>query len=463
LCYHFNTTLNAKFKYIIKINKNWGDLIMDPSIFKAYDIRGIYPKDLNEETAYKLGKAFVVYNNVKEVVIGRDLRKSSDLIYENLSKGIIEQGANVIDIGISSTPMFYFAARTHESGIMITASHNPAKYNGFKMCKKNAIPIYGEMIQELKNLILKNEFYVSEKGNIIKKDIIEDFIKFNLSEYDDKGKELNIVIDAGNGMAGFTYPKVFDKINTIKYTPLYFDIDLSFPNHEANPLKLENVKDLIEIVIKEKADFGVAIDGDCDRCMFIDEKGNYISADLITALIGQELLKNNKGKTILYDLRSSWSVKEALYDGNPIMCRVGHAFIKQQMRQTDAIFAGELSGHFYYKELANTESSIITILKIAELVKNKPLSELIKPLKKYYASGEINFEVENKDEKMKEIAEIFKDGNVLWLDGIKIEYNDFWFNIRASNTEPLLRLNLEAKTKEKMEEMLNKIKLLILK
>lgn len=434
---------------------------MNEEIFKAYDIRGKYPNDLNEEIAYKLGRAFVIYNNVKEVVIGRDLRESSESIFHNLSKGITDQGANVINIGLSSTPLFYFSVMNHESGIMITASHNPAKYNGFKMCKKNAMPIYGDMIQEIKSLIIENKFPNSTKGKIIEKNLIDDFINLNLSEFEDKGKNLKIVIDAGNGMAGFTYPKIFDKIKSIKYVPLFFDVDLTFPNHEANPLKPENVEDLRKKVIEEEADFGVAIDGDCDRCMFVDEKGDLISADLITALIGKDILEKNPGKTVLYDLRSSWSIKESLSNGNPIMCRVGHAFIKEQMRETDAIFAGELSGHFYYKELSNTESSIITILKVAQLVKEKNLSELIKPLKKYYASGEINFEVENKIEKIKELEEVFNKGNISWIDGIKVEYEDFWFNVRASNTEPLLRLNIEAKTKDKMNEIKDKIEEII--
>ncbi len=436
-------------------------ITIDPNIFKAYDIRGIYPEQLDEKMAYNLGRAFIVYTKAKEVVIGRDMRTSSPIVYENLIKGITDQGANVINIGISSTPLFYFAAIKYESGIMITASHNPSKYNGFKMCSSKVQPIYGDMIQELKELIIKEEFPKAEKGTITDIDIMNDFIKHNLATYNDQGKVLKIVIDAGNGMAGFTYPKVFDKINTIDYSKLFFDIDLTFPNHEANPLKPENVKDVKKAVVEEKADFGVAIDGDCDRCMFIDEKGEFISADMITALVGQELLQDNPGKTILYDLRSSWSVKEALKNGKPIMCRVGHAFIKQQMRETDAIFAGELSGHFYYKNLSNTESSIITILKIAELVKETPLSQLIAPLKKYFASGEINYEVQNTNNKMKEISEIFNEGKTSDLDGVKIEYSDFWFNVRASNTEPLLRVNVEAKTEEKMIEIRDKLKEII--
>lgn len=438
-------------------------ITIDSKIFKAYDIRGIYPKELDEETAYKLGRAFIIYTKAKEVVIGRDMRKSSDVLFKNLTKGIIDQGANAINIGISSTPMFYFASMKYESGIMITASHNPAEYNGFKMCSSNVKPIYGDMIQELKNLIIAANFSeVKEKGTIKDLDVTKGFVKQNLTTYNDEGKVLKVVIDAGNGMAGFTYPKVFDKLNTIDYSKLFFDIDLTFPNHEANPLKPENVKDIKKAVVKEGADFGVAIDGDCDRCMFIDEKGEFISADMITALVGRELLQNNPGRAVLYDLRSSWSVKESLKTGKPIMCRVGHAFIKQQMRETDAIFAGELSGHFYYKELSNTESSIMTILKIAELVKETPLSELIAPLKKYFASGEINYKVENKENKMKEVAEIYSKGETSWLDGVKVEYPDFWFNVRASNTEPLLRVNVEAKTKEKMIEIRDKLKEIIL-
>ena len=444
-------------------------IIIDPKIFKAYDIRGIYPEQLNEEDAYKIGRAFVTFLECKEVVVGQDMRKSSPVLFKSLIKGITDQGADVIDIGYCSTPYFYFGTAKHEAGIMVTASHNPAEYNGFKMCRKNAIPISGATgIMDIKDLVVKNDFSSPEnKGKVIKKDIMANFIKHNTSFFNPNGKKLKIVIDTGNGMGGYTYSKVFENIN-LKVIPLYFDIDMSFPNHEANPIKLENVKDLQKKVIEEKVDFGLAVDGDCDRCVFIDEKGEYISADLMTALVAKELLKKNPGSTILYDLRSSWIVKEVIEEngGKAVMCRVGHAFIKKQMREENALFAGELSGHFYFKDSFFTESSIISTFLVANMVKEeeKPLSEIIAPLKKYFASGEMNFEVNDKEEKMEELLKIFKDDakDISKMDGIRLEFDNWWFNVRPSNTEPLLRLNLEAKTKEKMEEMVEKVKKIII-
>jgi phosphomannomutase len=435
-------------------------------IFKAYDIRGTYPDQIDEDAAYKIGRAFVAFLGCKEVVVGQDMRKSSPDLFDGLVKGITDQGADVIDIGHCSTPYFYFGTANHEAGIMVTASHNPAKYNGFKFCRENAIPISGDTgIQDIKKLAVENNFPDSEKkGKITKKDIMQDFIDHNLKflNKETDQKKLKIVIDTGNGMGGYTFPKVFDKID-VEVVPLYFDVDMTFPNHEANPIKPENTADLQKAVVENNADFGVAIDGDCDRCVFIDEKGEYISADLTTALVASELLEKNPNSTILYDLRSSWATEEFIEEnkGKPIMCRVGHAFIKKHMREENALFAGELSGHFYYRDSFFTESTIISTIITINILReeNKKLSELVKPLKRYFASGEINSQVTDKENKIKEILEMFKDKakTVSHLDGIKLEFDDFWFNIRPSNTEPYLRLNLEAKTKEKMEEMRDKL------
>jgi phosphomannomutase len=441
-------------------------MTVNEKVFKAYDVRGIYPDEIDEDTAYKIGQAFVTFLGCKEVVVGQDMRESSPELFEALAKGITDQGADVIDIGYCSTPYFYFGTAKHKAGIMVTASHNPAEYNGFKFCRENAIPISGDTgIQDIKDLTIKNEFTVSEKkGNITKKEIMQDFIDHNLKFLNKnlEGKKLKLVVDTGNGMGGYTFPKVFEKIN-VDIIPLFFEIDMTFPNHEANPLKLENVKDLQKAVVDNNADFGVAIDGDCDRCVFIDEKGEYISADLMTALVAKELLKDNPGSTILYDLRSSWTTKETIEEnsGKPSMCRVGHAFIKEQMRKEDAMFAGELSGHFYYRDSFFTESSIISTIIIINMLRreSKSLSGLIAPLKRYFASGEINSEVKDKEGKMNELEGTFKGEakTVSHLDGIKLEFDEWWFNVRPSNTEPLLRLNLEAKTEEKMEEMRDRI------
>ena len=440
--------------------------IVNEGIFKAYDVRGVYPSEIDEDVAYKIGRAFVAFLSCKKVVVGQDMRKSSPSLFEALTRGITDQGADVIDIGACDTPYFYFGTAKYEAGIMVTASHNPAKYNGFKFCSKNAIPISGDTgIDDIRKLVVKNSFSEQKKkGKITKKDIMQDFITHNLKFLAKipGSKKLRIVIDTGNGMGGYTFPKVFAGVD-VEVIPLFFDIDMSFPNHEANPLKMENVKDIMASVKKNKADFGVAIDGDCDRCMFIDEKGNYISADLMTALVAGELLKKKPGSAVLYDLRSSWSTKEFIekMKGRPVMCRVGHAFIKKQMREEDAIFAGELSGHFYFKDSFFTESSIISTLLVINMLREekKKLSELVSPLTTYFASGEINSEVKDKDAKMKELVNMFKkEAKIIsHLDGIKLEFNDWWFNVRPSNTEPLLRLNLEAKTKDKMEQMRDRI------
>jgi len=426
-------------------------------IFKAYDIRGIYPKDLDEEIAYRIGRAFVIFLKTKEVVVGRDGRLSSPQIFEALTKGITDQGADVIDIGLSSTPMFYFEAAKSGASIMVTASHNPKEYNGFKFCRENAIPISGDTgIKDIKKLVEENDFKEPEKkGKIIKKDILNDYIKHCLN-FVQTDKPFKIIVDAGNGMGSYTFPKIFEKL-PFNFIPLYCKMDFNFPNHEPNPLNYETLKDLQNKVIKEKADIGIALDGDGDRCIAVDEKGNIVNCDLMTALIGKSLLKTHPGSLILYDLRSSKIVKEVVEENNgkAKMCRVGHAFIKQQMRDENALFAGELSGHFYYKDSFFTESSFITTAILLNLMaqEDKPLSKLAEPLKKYFQSGEINSDVADKESKIKEIEEKFKDAEKsLHLDGLSIYYQDWWFNVRPSNTEPLLRLNLEAKSKELMEE-----------
>jgi phosphomannomutase len=425
-------------------------------IFKAYDVRGIYPTDLNEEIAYKIGRAFVTFLKIKEVVVGRDGRLSSPQLFEALVKGITDQGANVIDIGLCSTPMFYFGASNSEASIMVTASHNPKEYNGFKFCRENVIPISGDTgIQDIKGLVEKNEFEEAEKGTITKKEIMEDYIKHNIS-FVKTDKPFKIIVDAGNGMGSYTFPKIFEKLH-FKFIPLYCEMDFNFPNHEPNPLKYETLRDIQKKVVEEKADLGIALDGDGDRCIAVDEKGNIVHCDLMTALIGKSLLKEKPGSRILYDLRSSKTVKEIIEEnkGQATMCRVGHSFIKKQMRDENALFAGELSGHFYYKDSFFTESSFITTAILLNLLdqENKPLSELVEPLKKYFQSGEINSDVDDKEAKMKKLEEHYKDADkILHLDGVSVYYKDWWFNIRPSNTEPLLRLNLEADTKELMEQ-----------
>ena len=444
-------------------------------IFKSYDIRGIYPSELNEETAYKIGRAFVVSQQAKEIFVGKDARISSPAIFSALSKGITEQGAIVVDIGLCSTPMFYFALGflKVKHGIMVTASHNPKEYNGFKLCKNTTVPIGGNTgIKEIEQLVEKNVFPAAkQKGKIIKKEFVDDYIKsmaFYVNQYIDSNRKLKIVVDAANGMGAYEFSLLFKKFE-IEFIPLFCDVDFTFPNHEADPLKPKNLVDLQKSVIKHKADFGVALDGDADRCFFVDEIGQIISGDLTTALISRILLEKNTVKssssknqkqTILYDLRSSHIVKETIEQqyGIPIMTPVGHANIKKIMREHNAIFAGELSGHFYYKDNYYAESSFITTALIMQLLSSSQnkLSEIAAPYRKYFHTGEINFIVKDKDSITKKIKDNFSHDETLSktfeLDGITMEFDNWWFNIRMSNTEPLLRLNLEATSRKLMEE-----------
>jgi len=435
------------------------------SIFKAYDVRGIYPEQLNEDIAYKIGRAFVEFLKCKNVVIGRDMRLSSGLLFKALAEGITDQGADVIDIGLSTTPMLYFSVANHgfDSGLMVTASHNPKEYNGIKFTREKAIPISDATgIKEIEKLVEKNNFKKPEKGRIIKKDVLKDYINFVLSFVNLKNiKPLKVVMDASNGMAGMIAPKIFEKIN-IEIIPMYFELDGSFPNHQSNPLILENRRDIMKKVVDEKADLGIAWDGDADRCFFIDEKGRFLQGDFITGLLAKNILKKHPNAMILYDLRASWFVKDIIEKngGRSRMCRVGHSFFKQYMRDENAIFAGEVTGHYYYKyNDFYIDNGMIPALQMIELIsiKNKSFSEILKPAENYFISGEINSEVEDKKAVMKNLEQEFSDGKIFHMDGVSVEYDDWHFNVRPSNTEPLLRLNLEAKTKEKMEEMRDKI------
>jgi len=435
---------------------------INSSIFKAYDIRGIYPKDLNEEVAYLVGRAVVVLTGAKTVVVGYDARFSSDSLVSAVMKGVTEQGANAVNIGLATTPMLNFAVaeyREHEAGIMVTASHNPKEYNGLKLCYENALPI-GENtgMADLKKLVMEGKFSSAPAGKIIKKEILDAYVKKVLSLVDlEKIKPLKIVVDTGNAVGAIPLPEIFKKL-PCKFIPLYFELDGNFPNHEANPLKEETLVDLKKKVLEEGADLGVAIDGDADRIGFVDEKGETVRADLILTLIAKKLLEEKPGELILYDVRSSRVVREEVESagGRAEMCRVGHALIKKQMLDNGALLGGEFSSHFYYRDFYKVESGDLTMLKLLEIISQseKSFSEIVAPLLRYYHSGEINFEVSDKAGKMKELEDKYADGakEISHLDGIRLDFTDWWFNVRPSNTEPLLRLNLEAKTKELMEQ-----------
>ena len=426
-------------------------------IFKAYDIRGIYGQDLDESIAYDIGRAYVTFTKARTVVVGRDCRPHGVPLQEALIKGITELGSDVIDIGECSTPMNYHANGYYkaEGSVMITASHNPAEWNGFKMCLANAVPISGATgIADMERIIAEKSFDApaAKPGTVTKKEILSIYCD-HIQKFINFGRRPKIAIDYANAM-GILEAKTF--ADAVDQTALYGDMDGTFPNHEGNPLHHDTLEALRAEIRKGGYDFGIAFDGDADRVGFIDEKGDIIPMDLTTALIAEDVLSREKG-VIFHDLRSSHVVPEVITaaGGTPMMSRVGHAFIKKQMRDNNALFAGELSGHYYFRDNFVTESSAMAVLAICNMVthSDKPLSELIAPLRKYFCSGEINTRVaRDPQEILAELKKKYADGKVYELDGVSVEYPTWWFNVRCSNTEPLVRLNLESTaSKEEME------------
>lgn len=422
-------------------------------IFKAYDIRGIYGRTLTADTAYRIGRAFVQFLGCRRVVVGRDMRSHSPTVFEALARGLTKQGADVIDLGVCSTPMSYFAngRLRADGGIMITASHNPGQWNGFKMCRDRAIPISGATgIADIERIVNNDSFdEPSGTGRISSYDVCPEYCE-HVRQFAEFTSPPAVAVDYANGMGIVEAGALRDLLGL---DGLYDELDGSFPNHEANPLKLETLAALQDKVRSGSYAFGIAFDGDADRVGFLDENGEIVPMDLVTALIAQALLQREKGP-ILYDLRSSWAVREVIREngGEPVMSRVGHAFIKQQMREAQAVFAGELSGHYYFRENYYTESSALAVLQVANLLKDGGvLSELLRPLRRYTGSGEINSEVDDVAAVFARLKERFTDGRIFELDGLSIEFDDWWFNLRPSNTEPLVRLNLEARTREMME------------
>ncbi len=428
---------------------------MDPSIFKAYDIRGIYPTEINEEVAEAIGRAYIEFTGAKKVVVARDMRPHSVKLFAGLSRGMTAQGADVIDLGLASTPMSYFANGTlkADGSVMITASHNPGEWNGFKLCIANAVPISGVTgIMEIRDIAMKGAWKKSEKtGKVSTYDIAPEYAKF-LRSFAGMNRKLKIVVDYANAMGLYEFAGIADLFEVI---PMYDVLDGTFPNHEANPLHLATL-DAIRAKVREVgADFGAAFDGDADRCGFIDDRGEIIPMDLFTALIAQDILSRGPA-TILYDLRSSRAVKECIeeHGGKAIMSRVGHAFIKAQMREHDAVFAGELSGHYYFKQNFTAESQGLAVVMLANLLckSGKKVHELVDPLRKYSSSGEINSRVEDAAVILAQLKKDYADGHQFELDGLSVEYKNWWFNVRSSNTEPLLRLIVEADTEALMVE-----------
>lgn len=437
------------------------------SIFKAYDIRGIYGQDLNEDIFYRIARAyaqFCGFTGKGKVVVARDCRTSSDSMFAAFAKGLVDEGVDVLDIGMASTPMSYFANATlkADGSVMITASHNTKEWNGCKLCKANAVPISGATgikdIEKIFEGISLNE-PPAGVGEVTKVDVSAQYAE-HVKTFAHLKRPLHLALDFANGM-GIAEAAAF-KDSMITYDALYGEYDGNFPNHDANPLKTETLADLQAFIRANpgKYAFGVAYDGDADRAGFVDEKGDIIPMDFTTALISQDMLASNPGAACFYDLRSTKVCEEviAAAGGKPMMSRVGHSFIKEQMRQNDAIFAGELSGHYYFKANSTAESSSMATFALANIVSasDKPLSELIKPLRKYFQSGEINTKtVTPPAEILAKVKSIYAaKARVFELDGVSVdawETEGYWANVRMSNTEPLVRLNLEGKTKEIME------------
>jgi phosphomannomutase len=447
---------------------------LNPDIFKAYDVRGIYPSEINEEGARAIGAAFIAYLNAGRVAVGRDMRLSSPALAAAFIDGVTSQGADVVDYGMISTDMLYFAVAADrlEGGVQITASHNPKQYNGMKMVRQEAFPLSGEAgISDIREMIAASRLPApaARRGVVTSKDALDAYIDHVMSFIDASIiKPFNVVLDAGSGMGGLVAPKLFDRL-PCRTTRLCFQIDGSFPNHEANPLIEENRRDIVERVVAERADVGIAWDGDADRCFFITGAGEFVSGDFVTALLAEAFLMKHPGASIIYDLRASNAVKDvvAQYGGNALMNRVGHAFIKQRMRETNAIFGGEVTGHYYFRDNFYADNGFIPALLMLELMskKGQSLHALIAPLsKKYFISGEINSKLASMDlvpAKLEQIAERYADGHQYKLDGLSVEYADWHFNVRPSNTEPLLRLNLEATAPDLMARKRDEVVALI--
>ena len=432
----------------------------DSSIFKTYDVRGEYPATIDETLVESFGIAFVNKFNLKKVAVGYDGRISSPTLTEALIKGVTLAGAGAVDLGISSTDMTYVASAIYpdvDGAVMITASHNPKQYNGFKVVLKNAIAVSGpDGLDEIRDMLINDKFQMTNfKGKVEKRDMYDAYRDRLVSVIDKEAlKPLRVVIDAGNGVAGFIIKKVFANL-PVEIIPLYFEIDGNFPNHQPSPIEEKNIADLKKKVIEEKADLGLAFDGDGDRVAFVNEKGEGISASIALAMIAKNLLEKHPGARILYNVNCSWIVKETIlkYSGIPSITPVGHSLIKAQMRKEDGFFAGEHSGHYFFKELFYADSGMLASLIILEMISKagRPISDLTKEFDIYFACEEINTKVADPKGKIDKIKNKYADGKVLTLDGLRVDYADWWFTLRSSNTEPLLRLNVEAKTAELME------------
>jgi phosphomannomutase len=447
---------------------------INPDIFKAYDVRGLYPGEINEEVARLIGRGFAAYLKTDRVAVSRDMRVSSPGLAAAFTDGVLMQGTDVVDCGMLGTDMLYFAVAQDNlgGGAQITASHNPKEYNGVKMVRSGALPLSGDAgIGDIRSMIASNALPAPapRQGSRVSRDIVPEYVEKVMSFIDPGAIEpFSVVLDAGSGMAGLVAPTLFARL-PCRLTTLCFTIDGTFPNHEANPLIEENRRDITAEVVRQKADIGIAWDGDADRCFFIDGTGEFISGDFVTALLAEAFLLKEPGATIVYDLRASHAVKDVVgrYGGRALENRVGHAFIKRRMREEDAVFGGEVTGHYYFRDFYYADNGFIPALLILELMskKKQSLRDLLQPFRdRYFISGEINTKLASMldvPKKLEAIEARYKDGRIEKVDGISVEYPEWHFNVRPSNTEPLLRLNLEAKSPALMAQRRDEVLALI--
>jgi phosphomannomutase len=436
--------------------------VLDPKVFKAYDIRGIHPEELDEVGAYAIGRAYVDEFEPKAIAVGRDMRLSSPSMAESVMRGAAEAGADVVDIGMVGTEMVYFAVGDLdlEGGIMVTASHNPKEYTGMKIVRRGALPVGGDsglLDIRARAMALADVPQGQTPGHVRQEDIWPPWVDAVLSFIDVEAvKPLRVVIDAANGMGGVMLPPVLERL-PIEAVPYFFEPDGTFPNHEPNPLLPENREFIIEKLRAERADLGVAFDGDADRCFFVDDTGEFVPGDFVTALLAESILEKAPGAKILYDVRASWAVPQTIEraGGIPLVNRVGHAFFKHRMREEGAVFGGEVSGHYYFQDFSRADSGVIPFLLMLELIskRGRKLSELLAAYReRYFITGELNTPVADVALKLQELKERFgPEGSVSHLDGLSVDAEDWHMNVRPSNTEPLLRLNLEALSSDLME------------
>jgi phosphomannomutase len=433
--------------------------MLDPKVFKAYDIRGVYPTELDEDGARAVGRAYVEQFEPRRIAVGRDMRFSAPAMAQAVIEGATDAGADVVDIGMVGTEMVYFAVDSLglDGGIAVTASHNPKEYTGMKIVRRGALPVGGDSgLLEIRDRAMQIGEVTAAKGQVTREDVFPGFVERVLSFVDvDAIRPLKVVIDAANGMAGVMLPPVLDRL-PLEAVQCYFEPDGTFPNHEPNPLLPENREFIVNRTLEEHADLGVAYDGDADRCFFVDDGGEFVPGDFVTALLAESILEKQPGGKVLYDVRASRAVPEAIEraGGVALVNRVGHAFFKHRMREEGAVFGGEVSAHYYFRDFSQADSGVVPFLLMAELLskRDRPLSELLRPYReRYFLTGEINTPVADVPLKLQELKERYADARITHLDGVSVDYDDWHFNVRPSNTEPLLRLNLEALSEDEME------------